>query len=330
MSSVISRYRETVEKTRTLISRTSDWLQAFEVQDQTEREALRALTQMKETTKSEGRRLLEMANKLWNENIRYWHEQQQSSLPVEAEPALDILHQWYFKVETEFDIRSSDLTLKLIPSLDILIQHAKSSPFIDSTGPPDYVIYECHCGNATIKDADPRAFMLYFSEALGVHSDSIISHEIAPSSLITKALLPYEISLKKVTDFNTSGNQQWKVTETYQFNAAADIQELVEEIKVNSYGLSNSQLDKKLNFLFTEPNASPIRIMITPIVDFSMVEYFVTRSIEKSILDIEIADIDLYGNESFMTQFQTLLKLDSNVKYLFHGTGQPEGFIGRR
>jgi hypothetical protein len=44
-------------------------------------------------------------------------------------------------------------------------------------------------------------------------------------------------------------------------------------------------------------------------------------------LDLELTSIDFYGNDRLYTEFKELKRDNSKVKYLFHGAGDPGGFL---
>jgi hypothetical protein len=215
-----------------------------------------------------------------------------------------------------------------ITTLDTLIQQSRSAPPLHGFVPPDYIIYECHCDDAGTKDADLVGFRALLSQSLAIDPDAIVSFQICAGSLIVKALFQYRVTFNKVTKFNGPGNQKWKVHVVHEIKATPEINELIEEIKQNSHWLSIPERDIRWDFLLSDPNVPPLHFINTTLVDFTTVDQFVTNSIEKSFLDLEISDISFYGNSSFYQEFKKNLKPDSKLKYLFYGASQPNGFIG--
>jgi hypothetical protein len=287
----------------------------------------RHLNEVKEAMKQHGRESFEAAIKLWGTIMENWSRQGRPPLPEEPDSALKILQRWYMIIEKGLQIEGSELSRESIATLDALIQQSKSTQPSDSSVSPDYVIYECHCDDAGIKDADPIAFKMLLAQSVGIHPDSVVSLEICTGSLLVKALFPYQVTFNKVTKFNGSGNQQWAVTVVHAITATPEIEELVAEVKVNSQWLSIQDPNIKFDFLFSEPNMTPMNLINGTLVDFAMVDRFVTDSIEKSLLDLEIVDINFYGNSSFNDEFKKTLTPNSRLKYLFHGASQPDGFI---
>jgi hypothetical protein len=325
---LLSKYINAVNQVREAIRMGFRILEEAKTPHENVRMFQRHLIEVKEAVKHHGYESLEAAKSYWDTIMENWSRQGRHPLPEEFEPALNILRRWYRSIERGLQIEGSELTRESIATLDILIQQSKSAPPSDSSVPPDYVIYECHCDNAGIRDADPTAFKMLLSQSLGIHPDSVFSLEICTGSLIVKALFPYQVTFNKVTKFNGSGNQKWDVTVVHEIKATPEIQKVVEEVKANSQWLSSNDPNIKFNFLFSEPNVTPVNLINTTLVDFATVDRFVTDSIEKSLLDLEISDISFYGNSSFSDEFRKTLMPNSQLKYLFHGSRQPEGFLG--
>jgi hypothetical protein len=328
ISDILSRYVEAINSVQELIRMGFRILEEAKRRSEGLRMIRRHLIEVHEALEHHGRESLEAAGSLWNTIMECWFRRNGPPLTEGSESAFNILQRWFRSIERGLGIQGSELARESVTTLETLIEQAKSAPPSDPSVPPDYIIYECHRNDAGIRDADIAEFKALLSRSVGIDPASIVSMEICAGSLIVKALFHYQVTFNKVTKFSGSGNQQWNVDVVYEIKQTPEISELVEEVKQNAQWLSIPDPNRKVDFLLSDPNVTPVNLITTTLVDFAAVDQFVTDSIEKSCLDLEVSAISFYGNSSFYHEFEKTLKQGSKLKYLFHGASQPDGFIG--
>jgi hypothetical protein len=210
-----------------------------------------------------------------------------------------------------------------LPTIEALIRESTRVSTGCSSCPPDYIVYQFRLVKAGIKDAELIDFKKQLSQAISINPDSIISLEMSAGSLIIQALFPYQVTFHPVPSFNDSQGREWTSENIDHIRASPEGNALVEEMKRGQEWLSISQSQTNLHFLLSDPNVTPIEVMDGKLVDFAVVHRFLSESVEKSDLDLEVAHISVYRNTAPMNRFVDKLNPDSKLKYLFHGTPNP-------
>jgi hypothetical protein len=170
-------------------------------------------------------------------------------------------------------------------------RNVKATP---NSGPPDYLIIECHCEVEAIKDANPWPFKEALSHAVNIMIDSIISIEFSVGSLVAKALCCFDVNFHRVSNFSNFNGNEYEIVKVHEIKATKDIDAVIQEIGQNSKWLSLSRHDDRVNFLLSEPGIAPEVVIQTNVCDFGMVERVIIEAMEKSLLDLELLGLEYY------------------------------------